>query len=674
METLNAIYEWMLSNGIRASLLVPLVLAIQWLLRKKLTAQWRYSLWLPVLVVLILPGVPVLPTVESQPTSIAPKSELPLEGVVSLQAPQLESAVQATQRLAQDPAAHLPATPLAPVKTFDWQAFLAKAWMLTAAGALLLVFGSFFVTIRRFRRSRVPVGPELTQRVSELASAAGLRRAPQILMSEAVPSPAVAGFWKPVLLLNAGFGEGLSDEESDLVLSHELAHIRRGDLPLNALLCALLALHWFNPFLWLAFLRARADREAACDAHVLRGESAARCSTYGHTLLKMETGLAPRGLALGFVGLLPTGHSLRSRIRSIISQPKTNNTMKIVTALSITVLAFAGLAKAEKPLLPKDVAPAEFKAHFDRVDSPESMRSTEFLGIENGKATIAVSKMNPLTKKFSKQLVTVMLADLDPALRAEIEAYWAKKQKMEKAPAAAPELRSEVSSQDSLGRALLSAALKKSTAKEAYRFEKEVAWDGPMFVLSINGTSTTGIFRQPHIAYYKEDQRKLIREEYWVDGYHCSRVTDMIGHGKNDNWEIVSLEAAEAPGTVLTIPFDLQDKKSYTLIAGKRSYMIEPIEDGKQAIATKLIGKDLFDHAAERRLEIDWQKSTCEWIVTIDPATELIQEIKQQIVIGHKNDGPMPMFSRHDTTWSFTYDDKLKVEIPENLSQLLNAK
>ncbi len=256
-------------------------------------------------------------------------------------------------------------------------------------------------------------------------------------MSEAVPSPAVAGFWKPVLLLNEGFGEGLSDEESDLVLSHELAHIRRGDLPLNALLCALLASHWFNPFLWLAFLRARADREAACDAHVLRGESAARCATYGHTLLKMETSLSPRGLALGFVGLLPKGHSLRSRIQTIISQPKTNKTMKIAAVLSITVLAFAGLAKADKPLQPKDIAPAEFKAHFARVDSPESMRSTEFQGIENGKATIAVSKMNPLTQKFSKQLVTVKLADLDPALRAEIEAYWAKKRKVEKAPGTA---------------------------------------------------------------------------------------------------------------------------------------------------------------------------------------------------------------------------------------------
>lgn len=111
--------------------------------------------------------------------------------------------------------------------------------------------------------------------------------------------------------------------------------------------------------------------------------------------------------------------------------------MKIVTVLSITVLVFAGLAKADKALQPKDIAPAEFKAHFARVDSPESMRSTEFEGIEGGKATIAVSKMNPLTKKFSKQRVTVKLADLDPALRAEIEAYWAKKQKMEKKPGTA---------------------------------------------------------------------------------------------------------------------------------------------------------------------------------------------------------------------------------------------
>ena len=50
--------------------------------------------------------------------------------------------------------------------------------------------------------------------------------------------------------------------ELQFVLRHELTHIKRGDLPLNALLCVLLSLHWFNPLLWFAFFKARLDRES----------------------------------------------------------------------------------------------------------------------------------------------------------------------------------------------------------------------------------------------------------------------------------------------------------------------------------------------------------------------------------------------------------------------------
>lgn len=54
--------------------------------------------------------------------------------------------------------------------------------------------------------------------------------------------------------------------EAELVLKHELMHLKRCELPVNGLLCVLQALHWFNPLLWLAASHARQDRESACDA------------------------------------------------------------------------------------------------------------------------------------------------------------------------------------------------------------------------------------------------------------------------------------------------------------------------------------------------------------------------------------------------------------------------
>jgi beta-lactamase regulating signal transducer with metallopeptidase domain len=105
------------------------------------------------------------------------------------------------------------------------------------------------------------------------------------------------------------------------VLRHELTHIKRGDLPLNALLCVLLSLHWFNPLLWFAFFKARLDRESACDDEVLQQEPQPGRIAYGHTLLKVESAFGYDELRLGFVGIFQRGAAL---VTHSIHRKKTN--------------------------------------------------------------------------------------------------------------------------------------------------------------------------------------------------------------------------------------------------------------------------------------------------------------------------------------------------------------
>jgi len=68
-------------------------------------------------------------------------------------------------------------------------------------------------------------------------------------MAREVRTPAVTGLLHPMLLLPVHIEETLTIRELQFVLRHELTRIKRGDLPLHALLCLLLALHWFNPML-----------------------------------------------------------------------------------------------------------------------------------------------------------------------------------------------------------------------------------------------------------------------------------------------------------------------------------------------------------------------------------------------------------------------------------------
>jgi beta-lactamase regulating signal transducer with metallopeptidase domain len=63
-----------------------------------------------------------------------------------------------------------------------------------------------------------------------------------------------------------GFLRSFSTEELRFVFLHELAHVRRRDILMSWLMALLQVVHWFNPLVWFAFSRWRADRELACDA------------------------------------------------------------------------------------------------------------------------------------------------------------------------------------------------------------------------------------------------------------------------------------------------------------------------------------------------------------------------------------------------------------------------
>ena len=100
----------------------------------------------------------------------------------------------------------------------------------------------------------------------------GTRRAPVLVETDAVDSPALFGLLRPKLLLPTGLIRRLDESELRHVFLHELAHLRRHDVLLNWLAALLQIIHWFNPMIWFGFARMRADREFACDALALIAE------------------------------------------------------------------------------------------------------------------------------------------------------------------------------------------------------------------------------------------------------------------------------------------------------------------------------------------------------------------------------------------------------------------
>ncbi len=344
MNTLDALFSWFTFATVRGTLLALGVLALQAALRGRLPARWHYALWLPVVLVLAAPWLPQ--SRWSLENRFAP-------AVARVEPTPLASAFEDGTLLTE-------VAPVAvPAARTDWHRIAKLAWLAGTAGALFLALAAYARTMRRMRRGEVPADATLLAMIADTALASGLRCPPRVLVSSAVQSPAVTGIWHPLLLLPTNFPDAFTPAEARLVLLHELAHLKRGDLPLNWLFCLLQAIHWCNPVLWFVFARIRTDREAACDAHVLTLTGADSRATYGHALLKLESSLTTPGFSLGFVGIFERTAGLRARLRAIADHRRAHPAWGVFAAGLIAALTLAGATRAQAPIPSKPPASPE---------------------------------------------------------------------------------------------------------------------------------------------------------------------------------------------------------------------------------------------------------------------------------------------------------------------------
>jgi beta-lactamase regulating signal transducer with metallopeptidase domain len=136
------------------------------------------------------------------------------------------------------------------------------------SGVLLLSVRLLFGWLRAHsiaKKNAADAAPEWQRSARRLAQALKLRRAVQLLESAAVEVPTVIGWLRPVVLLPATSLTGLSTEQMEMILAHELAHIRRNDFFVNLMQAVVETLLFYHPAVWWISNRIRVEREHCCD-------------------------------------------------------------------------------------------------------------------------------------------------------------------------------------------------------------------------------------------------------------------------------------------------------------------------------------------------------------------------------------------------------------------------
>ncbi len=196
----------------------------------------------------------------------------------------------------------------------DWLARL-QSWALPAwsLGVLLfsvrLVWGCRQVSL--LRRRGEPAAASLLATVAGLGTRLGLYRPVRVLITPASDGPSVVGWIRPVILLPSATLLGLTTQQLEAVLAHELAHIRRHDYLVNLLQTLVETLLFYHPAVWWTSAQIRHERELCCDDLAVRSCGDALCYARALTRLERLRAMTPR-LVLG-----STGGSLLYRVQRL---------------------------------------------------------------------------------------------------------------------------------------------------------------------------------------------------------------------------------------------------------------------------------------------------------------------------------------------------------------------
>jgi bla regulator protein blaR1 len=294
---------------------IVIVLSVRFPLRRYAGASLAYASWLliPIVVIafVVAKNIPSVPFGLPIPAAIQAPKMLPLAGSTPLQS------------------------------GLDWAQVLLAVWLMG-----MCAMTAWFATRQyRFVRSLGSLKRE------ELM----FTNTPLLRSADTSVGPLVLGLLRSRIIIPADFYERYSEAEQRLVIAHELAHIRGGDLYANAIATVMQIVFWFNPLFHWAVSRMRLDQELACDARVLRSthDFADPAKTYAAAVLKTALPQSASPLACHW----QSRHPLNERILAMTAPTParaSRQTAKLTFIALVAASCYGALALADRAPKPSE--------------------------------------------------------------------------------------------------------------------------------------------------------------------------------------------------------------------------------------------------------------------------------------------------------------------------------
>lgn len=340
----------LLKTSLLGSLAILAMLVLKPLWRERYRAKTRCWLWLALAVFLLLP---IDFSVKNAPVQAEPPKDYTLFVGTD------KTAIQSTDNLFGDMAEKSGQSPAQvrdtiiqrPVTNPEQKTtryisvttILFYGYLAGAAAFLLyqgVSYALFRRTVRRWKRDVARA--DYASLLSDTARDLGVS-APEMIVCEAISTPAVTGLLRPRLLLPH---EHYDVQELRYILRHELCHLKRRDMLLKLVLLAANAMHWFNPVVYLMLRQADEDIELACDSAATDGLELPERAAYSRTLLAaVQSSVRALPATTCFGG---TVERLKRRITNVLGAQKKRGLGVVALVLALTLTAGCAVSWGER--------------------------------------------------------------------------------------------------------------------------------------------------------------------------------------------------------------------------------------------------------------------------------------------------------------------------------------
>ena len=323
-----------------------LALALCALLSRLRSPQARYASAVCALVAMLVVPFVTFAILKQSPESVR---QFPIGGFAqmgdSLEAMQLSAAPS-----------HAPPLPFAaPIVSIDWMSYAVLAWFAGVYMFTLRTLGGWMLLMRLRRQHAEPIAGDLLKTCLALQRRLGVSRAVRYVCSKVAESPVVFGSLRPVVVLPLSVLAGLSSWQVEAIIAHELAHIKRWDLLVNAFQIATETLLFYHPAVWWVNRVIRNEREHCCDDVAVAACGNAR--DYARALAQLEESRSASVWAMA-----ANGGVLSARISRLLGINRAARSMSpagmaVIGGLCVAGVLLAGTTVAQLQSSPS-VAPA----------------------------------------------------------------------------------------------------------------------------------------------------------------------------------------------------------------------------------------------------------------------------------------------------------------------------